>query len=68
MKAQKTPPEVGGKKSRFAEIPQVIFEEFIGELKKANLPKEPIVRLEKTILKDGDLSHDSIKAALLSEE
>jgi hypothetical protein len=50
------------------DIPSGVFEEFISELAKEDVPAEVVAALKKAILEDHALSEAGLRAALVFEE
>jgi hypothetical protein len=51
-----------------AEVPKQVFEQFLEELSKTNVPAETVDRLRTAILGAASLTDNMIKAALLPEK
>ena len=47
-----------------AEVPTQVFREFLGALKRAEVPSEVIERLQTTIVEKRDLSEKTIRSAI----
>ncbi len=54
--------------NKIISVPQQIFDQFLKELETQKAPEEVIARLRKTLVKNEQISVESLKAALFSSD
>lgn len=54
--------------SNFGDVPDQVFEQFLKEMEKAELPRELVDRFRKTLLRDRIVNDKGLKAALFGED
>ena len=53
--------------NKIISVPQQVFDQFLKELGTQKVPEEVIGRLKKTLMDEGRVSVESLKAALFSD-